>query len=130
MIYRLDIKGLKLPRVNEVLRWSWRKRAKEIKRVRDVVGVVAAGEGHAKIKPATRAQVTITAWGPYERRDGDATWFKDVLDAIVARPVSVTRNVKVRRWGYIVDDSPRIIGKPKLQVRLSKMFSVVIVIGC
>lgn len=128
MIYRIEVPGLKLSCVNEVERWHWAKRAREVKRVRDLVVLSACGEGYGKVEPSKRASVTITALGKYSRRDGDGTWFKDVIDALVARPVTTISRVKVRRWGLITDDSRRVIGLAKCETKEAADYSVVITV--
>lgn len=135
MKIRMPIPGLKLPRTNVVIRWSRRKRAAETKRIRNVVVATAAAYGLNDVKPLERAKVSLLAYGKYGRRDRtDGSWFKDLLDSIVARLIYYGRvgNVKIklpepiRRWGFIVDDGPRVIGKALTDTRPAKEFYVVI----
>jgi len=126
--WRIEIPGLKLPTLNAVERWHWGRRAREVKRVRDLVALAAAVAGYARDGPTPRARVTITAWGKYSRRDADSTWWKDIIDALVARPVTVIGGTKVRRWGLIVDDRPAVIGHARCATKEAPTFSVVIVV--
>ena len=134
-VYVLVIDGLKLPRTNVVIRWSRRERIHETKRIRNAVVATAAATGLTDVKPLARAKVRITAFGRYSRRDAtDGTWFKDALDSIVARWVCEGRVGKikiklpkpVRRWGFIEDDSPRVIGKAVTETRPAKKFYLAI----
>lgn len=128
------IPGLKLPRTNVVIRWSRRKRAAETKRIRNAVVGTAAAYGLNDVEPLKRAKVRILAYGRYERRDCDGSWFKDVQDAIVARfvreghvgDVKVKLPEPIRRWGFIIDDGPKVIGKALTDTRPAKQFYVVI----
>lgn len=127
--YRIEVPGLRLPRLNEIKRWNRWKQADEVKRVRELVWTHAVKDGVLIREPLAKARVTITAWGPYQRRDSDGTYFKDVLDAIVARwQTDRDTGVRYQRWGAIVDDNPKCIGKARLAVRMASVHSVVIVI--
>lgn len=112
MSYKIIVDGLKLPRLNEVLRWSWYERAKEIKRVRGMVQDAALySHGLAGVKPLERARVTITAFGDYSRYDSDGVFWKDSIDSIVARKLKVYGRDAGRRWGIIADDSRKVVGE-------------------
>lgn len=115
--FKIVVEGLKLPRLNEVLRWPWYTRAKETKRVRGLVQDAALySHGLAGAVPLKKAQVCITAYGDYERRDSDATFLKDVLDSIVARPFRKQYGRDLgRRWGLIEDDSRKVVGDVELK---------------
>lgn len=111
--FKIVVEGLKLPRLNEVLRWPWYTRAKEVKRVRGLVQDSALyAHGLAGAVPLSKAQVCITAFGDYSRYDSDGVFWKDAIDSIVARPFRKMYGKDVgRRWGLVIDDSPKVIGQ-------------------
>lgn len=114
MKYVVTVEGLKLPRLNEVLRWPWFKQRAEIKRVRQAVeGAAKFTFGLGAAEPLSKAQVCITAYGDYSKYDGDGVHFKDALDSIVARPIRAYGQTVGRRWGLVIDDSRAVIGKPE-----------------
>lgn len=125
--FRIDVPALRLPRVNQVLRWNRWTRAKEVKRVRELVCAYALAGGPNA--PLAKACVEITAYGPYQKRDSDGTWFKDVLDAIVARwQIDKATGVRYQRWGMVVDDNRQCIGRARFTVKDAPEYSVVIVV--
>src|SRR5687767_1322070 len=110
MSYTLTVDGLKLPTLNKVIRWDWRSRQREVDRVRLLVSMAANKAGYGTATPLRRATVSIRAFGPYQRRDSDATCFKFALDSIVARPIRVA-GIKTdeHEWGLILDDNRETI---------------------
>ena len=110
--YRVVVEGLKLPTMNRVLRWLWKQRKAEVDRVRKlVVDAAMYGHGLTNPTPLSKASVVIRAHGPYSRTDGDAVYAKDLIDSIVARPlIAYGRNVG-RRWGLVLNDDRKTVGK-------------------
>lgn len=115
--YEIIVEGLKLPTLNEVLRWPYFKRALEVKRVRGLVQDAALyRHGLSGITPLKKAHVIITASGEYGRRDSDNTYFKDAQDAIVARKMKAYGRDVGRRWGCVEDDSRKVVGEVETHV--------------
>lgn len=125
-LYSLTVPGLQLPRLNVVLRWNRWKRYEETKRVRMAVSGVPQAGALVAVTPLEHARVHITAYGPYGRRDGDATYFKDALDAIVARKVRYSAGLELRRWGLCIDDSRECIDSPVFETVIADEYRVVI----
>lgn len=120
---KIVVQGLKLPTMNQVLRWYWRQRHAESKRVRSKVEYEAIyGAGLVGVEPLAGARVQITAYGPYHRRDSDNTYLKDCLDSIVARPL--WKGEKERRWGLIKDDNRKTIGEAQFKTVLATDYRV------
>src|SRR5687768_9586556 len=101
--------GLKLIGKNEIIRMNPKAQWREMKRV--LKWVRSHSTAYSNIEPCQKAKVKITVKGPY-RHDRHSVWIEDVLDAIVAR-----RDSHGRRWGLITDDSPKVIGMPKVAVK-------------
>lgn len=97
--YSFTVEGLELPRENVVLRWNWRKRHAETKRVANYVRGYAVKAGLGNAVPLAKARVRIVARGNYGRRDSGSTWRKDVLDSLIGL--------------LIEDDSRKVIGDPE-----------------
>ncbi len=110
MRYKLVIQDLKLPRLNVVLRWAWKAQRAEIDRVRRKVEIAGAGLGN--VEPLEKAKVTVRAFGDYAKYDFDGVFYKDLVDSVVARPLRAYGRTVGRRWGLVVDDSRKVIGKP------------------
>ena len=92
------------------MRWHFHQRKDEVDRVRRMVEIAGAGLGN--VEPLSLAEVKIRAYGDYSRYDADGVYFKDCIDSIVARPVRVYGRSVARRWGMVLDDSRKVIGKP------------------
>lgn len=103
---------IKLPRLNVVLRWGWRKRAQVVKAMRATVVAYAAEAGMMSVEPFREAKVTLAIAGPY-KTDSDGIYVKDLIDAICARK-DVAYGYNLRRWGLIEDDGPVFIGQPRI----------------
>lgn len=142
MKYLVTIDGLKLPRLNEILRWpkvgrrTWdgkpyqycpteQEVAKESRKKFEY----AAKFGHGLVNPTplSKAHVCIQAHGPYERHDSDSLIPKWILDAIVARPIRMNGKVIDRRFGLIEDDSRKVIGELEFPAPImAETFKVVV----
>jgi len=121
--YRLVIPDLQLPTLNQVLRWSKHKRDREVQRVRKWTEYHALQQGLRDAKAFESAKVTITVSGPFrDTSDEDGIYTKDLLDALVARyeyarigsrriRITGTNGKVQRRWGLVVDDNRKRIGK-------------------
>lgn len=125
MKYEFEMAGFKVPRFNEVLRWYWRQRHEEQKRTRQAVKTAALfTHGLGAIKPLSKAQVCITAYGPYHRRDGDSSVFKFLLDALIAKKITVNGKEVGREWGCILDDNRACIGEATTKTVLADDYKV------
>lgn len=137
--YTLRIEGLRLPSANEVLRWHRWQRSREVKRVRRMAEVYAMQQGLGDVEPLAHAQVMLTVYGSY-KTDRDNIWTKDLIDAVVARPLHVpieaararlveaAGGVPPRRWGLIEDDRPEVIGRAEIILEQAEEYEVVVIV--
>lgn len=136
---QLVIPDLKLPSTNQVLAWDRWKRADEVKRIRNIVGIFGRAAGLGGIIPAKLCDLKIIAAGPYQRDkrhsyDTNNLYVKDLIDALIAKPLysrSEERRIGIdrddyRRWGLIVDDSPAVIGAPTIELKDADTFDVIV----
>lgn len=133
LIFEFELPDVEIPSANVVLHEHWATRDKRIKAMRTIVEVEARRQGLGHAEPLERAQVCFILKGPYrESRDEDNFWTKDLLDALVARPEYVKigrKRIRVAgrfRWGLITDDSRKKIGRPVIEVRQARRFSVIV----
>lgn len=142
-LYRIP--GLRLPRFNEILRMKTRQRrfasgkvgrfspgrAEEAKRVRAHVEAWALETGLANLVPLEKARIELTIFGPYAA-DGDGIYTKDLIDALVARRLARSKKsplYRERRWGFIVDDSPAVVGEIEVKIcRQNDLYEIYVAI--
>lgn len=123
--YKIVVEGLKLPTLNRVLRMYWRERHAEMKRTRRAVEEAARYSfGLVDPTPLSKAQVSIVAYGPYQRRDSDGTVHKWVLDSLVAKPIRVAGMTVGRSWGLIENDSPDVVGDVEMKTKIADDYRV------
>ena len=138
--YCLVIPDLQLPTLNQVLRWSKHKRDREVQRVRKWTEYHALQQGLRDVKAFESAKVTITVRGPFkDTSDEDGVYTKDLLDALVARYEYArlgSRRIRIagpngkpqRRWGLILDDNRKRIGKPEVEQQKAATWRVDILV--
>lgn len=133
LIFEFLLPDVEIPSQNVVLHEHWATRDKRVKAMRTIVEYEARRQGLGHAEPLEKAQVCFIIKGPYrDSRDEDNFYVKDLLDAIVARPVYARigrKRITIKgefRWGLITDDSRKKIGRPVVEVRHARTFSVIV----
>ena len=119
-LYSFMCHGMRLYNLTNV-RWHWAKKKKYTDAVRSGVTLAFSFEVGISLDQialeCARVRITIAHKGVFDH-DGMYSAAKPVLDAIVARPIKYGLiTLRIRRWGLIVDDSPKHID---LEVRQEK----------
>ena len=132
MSWSVVIPDFKLPSANDV-RTGWAQ-TREANRARRAFEAYAAKDGTLHVPPLSKAKVTLTIAGPY-RMDYDNRYTKGILDAIVARPdygragkrripLYAPDGEPIRRPGWILDDSTKVIGPARRIYKTAKTYWV------